>query len=354
MNKHKGFTLIEIIISIAIISIVGLSVMQMFTTSSKVNRRAKEIDNANLKATSIIEKIKNNPDNFVKDMKLEKERLLDKNGRVVTNEKEAKTCENSYEKTIYYDYHWNEVVDVKKARFKSTVNLKKKANYGESSDFNPKKYSTTQKRDPVIDGSTDQYFLIVLNEPEFFKRKENYTNYEMYIFKDYTKTTFLEWLYKERGGYKDLYVSKRMEKGESYEKAIKDFDVIRSLGEDIVIFYAVRDIQSFGQSNYEDSDAKDKTIDSVPFYLQFNDLDKKQNVEVFNISNKNVDIYILSNYKEKVEKNINFISSGGIFGKTYLDESRKDESNFDIEVKVTPINSNKSLAKLEVKKYRPN
>lgn len=354
MKKNKGFTLIEVVISIAIISIVGLSVMQMFTTSSKVNRKAKEIDEANLKATSIIEKIKNNPENYAKNMKLNKEKFLDKGGYVVTDEKKAKTSESEYEKVIYYDYQWNEVGDVKKAKFKSTVKLNKKGNYGEHSDFNPRKYDTTGYDDPVIDGTTDQYLIIALNEPEYFKGDKPYTTYEMYIFKDFTSESFLKFLYDEKNGYRGIYIRDRMSKGKTYKEATDEFDAICSLGEDIVIFYAVRAMQTQGKSSFENPDAKEKAVDSIPFYVKFENLDKNQNIEVYNISNKNIDIYILSDYKEQVEKNINFVSKKGVFGKTYLNESRKDESNFDVEVKVTSIDNDRNLAKLEMKKYRAN
>jgi prepilin-type N-terminal cleavage/methylation domain-containing protein len=66
---QKGFTLLEIIISVAIISIVSLFILQFFIASSNANAKAQNIDIASTKAVSVIELVKSG-DNFEELQKL--------------------------------------------------------------------------------------------------------------------------------------------------------------------------------------------------------------------------------------------------------------------------------------------
>ena len=63
MYKNKkgfilGFTLLEAIIAIASISLVSVFIMQMFVVSSRVNKRAQDIDRANMVSMGVIEEFK--------------------------------------------------------------------------------------------------------------------------------------------------------------------------------------------------------------------------------------------------------------------------------------------------------
>ena len=54
----KGISLLEVIISIAALSIISGFILQMFIVSAELNQRAKDLDFLSLKAISTIEEIK--------------------------------------------------------------------------------------------------------------------------------------------------------------------------------------------------------------------------------------------------------------------------------------------------------
>jgi len=58
LKNNNGFSLLEIIISVAAISLVGVFIVQMFISSSTLNKRAKAVDMARTQASSMIEQFK--------------------------------------------------------------------------------------------------------------------------------------------------------------------------------------------------------------------------------------------------------------------------------------------------------
>ncbi|MDR1664455.1 MAG: type II secretion system GspH family protein [Clostridiales bacterium] len=57
-NENKGFTLLEVVLSIAALSMISIFLLQMFMSSSTLNRRAKDADIALGYVISEIERIK--------------------------------------------------------------------------------------------------------------------------------------------------------------------------------------------------------------------------------------------------------------------------------------------------------
>lgn len=57
MKRKKGFSLVEILLSIAVFSILSVFVLQMFSTAQKLNVAARELDQSVLVAESIFERI---------------------------------------------------------------------------------------------------------------------------------------------------------------------------------------------------------------------------------------------------------------------------------------------------------
>lgn len=57
MKRKKGFSLIEILLSIAVFSILSVFVLQMFSTANTLNEIARELDQSVLVAESIFERI---------------------------------------------------------------------------------------------------------------------------------------------------------------------------------------------------------------------------------------------------------------------------------------------------------
>lgn len=60
-NAQKGFTLVEVVISFAVLAVVSGALLQMFVVSTNVNRRAYDTDKANALAVRIQEAFKQNP-----------------------------------------------------------------------------------------------------------------------------------------------------------------------------------------------------------------------------------------------------------------------------------------------------
>ncbi len=60
-NKAKGLSLVEIILSIAVLAILSVYVIQMFITSSNLNHKAEALDQSVLISESIFESIELDP-----------------------------------------------------------------------------------------------------------------------------------------------------------------------------------------------------------------------------------------------------------------------------------------------------
>lgn len=58
LNKEKGFTIIEVLIAIFILSIGILAVVSMFTTSMKANQLGRNVTVANRLAQNLMEQVK--------------------------------------------------------------------------------------------------------------------------------------------------------------------------------------------------------------------------------------------------------------------------------------------------------
>ena len=56
--NSKGFSLIEVLIAVAILAIVTLPILKAFSTSAMVNRNARRQENANTAASAIAEQFK--------------------------------------------------------------------------------------------------------------------------------------------------------------------------------------------------------------------------------------------------------------------------------------------------------
>jgi prepilin-type N-terminal cleavage/methylation domain-containing protein len=57
MKRKKGFSLVEILLSIAVFSILSVFVLQMFSTARNLNENARELDRSVVVAESIFERI---------------------------------------------------------------------------------------------------------------------------------------------------------------------------------------------------------------------------------------------------------------------------------------------------------
>jgi len=109
INKLKGVSLVELILSIAVLSILCVYVVQMFLTSSKLNEDAQTLDRSVIICESIFELI-------------EKDKTLN----VLFNStlfKFATKKENNgdFESIIYLDEEWRPVSEMDGSKFKLLI-----------------------------------------------------------------------------------------------------------------------------------------------------------------------------------------------------------------------------------------
>ena len=57
-KNQDGFTLLEVVISVAVLSILSVFILQLFIASANANKRAQNIDIASSKAQAVIEEFK--------------------------------------------------------------------------------------------------------------------------------------------------------------------------------------------------------------------------------------------------------------------------------------------------------
>jgi len=60
-NQNKGFTLVEVVVSFAVLAIISGTLLQIFVTSGIVNQKTYELDKANALATQLLERFKAKP-----------------------------------------------------------------------------------------------------------------------------------------------------------------------------------------------------------------------------------------------------------------------------------------------------
>ncbi|SMC42804.1 pilus assembly FimT family protein [Papillibacter cinnamivorans] len=95
LNK-KGFTLMEVMVAIAIVAIVSGPLLQTFITSNRVGRRSYDVDKANAASVKTVEAVKGDPTS-VSTVNYSHTRTFDPSlGKYV----------NTFSKTQYYDVNW--------------------------------------------------------------------------------------------------------------------------------------------------------------------------------------------------------------------------------------------------------
>jgi len=62
LRNRKGFSLVEMIIAVAVLSLMGLVIIQVFIHSDSLNRKAADMDHAVSVATNLVEKLKTLPE----------------------------------------------------------------------------------------------------------------------------------------------------------------------------------------------------------------------------------------------------------------------------------------------------
>jgi len=134
--KNEGFTLIEVIMSIAILSIVSAVVLQLFISSMDLNNKSRTIDVAGVYAANAIENLK---------------ALTSEEARVIKQDQEW-----------LYDSDWQLINDNKSAQFKLVVKLRENTNVAENF------YEIQSK---MIDQKTDEVLVEYITGHYYFKKE---------------------------------------------------------------------------------------------------------------------------------------------------------------------------------------
>lgn len=95
-NNQDGFTLVEIIVSIAILSIVCVVFLKLFTLASQVSTNAGEVDQASIHASNVLELLKSQES-------IELESLAVPYNQLLQSEVDASTW------TLFFDEQWQTV-----------------------------------------------------------------------------------------------------------------------------------------------------------------------------------------------------------------------------------------------------
>ncbi len=90
-KKSDGFTLVEVIISIALLSVASVVALQLFITSQDMNNDSRHADIASVQATNIIERL----------------RVYDDTIAMLANIKNMKATEKGYSTDIYYNTNFD-------------------------------------------------------------------------------------------------------------------------------------------------------------------------------------------------------------------------------------------------------
>lgn len=107
-KSNKGFTLLEVIISIAALSFISIFILQMFISAQELNSRAKDADTAISEAITAL-------DSFKKNRSLDD--YLAKCAYVATEDSNTATILN------YYDRNWSSTDIEANAHYRLEVNI---------------------------------------------------------------------------------------------------------------------------------------------------------------------------------------------------------------------------------------
>lgn len=358
MNKKKGTTLIEVIVSIAIIGLIGFSIMDAFTTSNKINRNSKEIDSANIKATNELEELKKDPIEYVKKMQyISGDRRNETKYDPVNNRKLLSTSK-VFEKYKYYDYQWNEVPRVEDASFTLKTDLVERINYeGYSTIIPPIKDIISGDETFDLDNNIDQYLVVAYDKPE----RDLQGKYRIKIIKGWSKEKFEQYLSNEgNGGFREQYIRIGINKGRTREEMEKEFDnQIKNGGYAKMVYYAIGTIPGISQT-------RDPNISqgSAIVHMNVNNPDKNCVIDVINDTLKSVDFYIIGEIKyekdpitgeNKPIDKVNINVRSGIATKTCIESKRRSQGMYEAKVEIYATkNHGDKLSELSLHEYKPD
>ena len=141
LQGNKGFTLVEVITSFAVLAIVSVALLQMFVVSTRTNRSAYDMDKANVLCVKLGEEYKADPDITV----------------TFTSTSAGIGAETVYKN--YYNRNWNNTTDLTEAEFMLEIVEEPVTSSAISVSYHPD-FAWEGSIDPVDDaGNINNYTL---------------------------------------------------------------------------------------------------------------------------------------------------------------------------------------------------
>ncbi|WP_430882688.1 type IV pilus modification PilV family protein [Fusibacter sp. JL216-2] len=327
IQSKNGFTLIEIIVALAIVSAVFSGIVMILLNSKKLEVQAKDLDQLNMIVASYIEEMRYSPDEAITSFELEYKGMVD--------DKEQ------YRKTMYLDSKM-EKVRPGKATYKVDIELNsKKHKTGDSflipeiplryEDF--KIYPGIKKYllwvIPSVTGVDDQasgeylhhnYEIVVINGI-------NYSEFDDYL---------ADWGAKISLGYQayeKTIPSEYIRQAYSREESIGRQSI--RLFREIMRVHDVTIPKDFAQYNVDEQVQDAINVrGSIPLKMWLDgELEdgSKYTVDIVNQNGASLDIYVIG---DDAEKDVRLTAHEGISKTTYIEPENDTELQYDFKIKV--------------------
>ncbi len=334
IEKNKGFSLVEVLIAMAILALVSLPILSIFTGAAKGNSKAKRVENAQVAASNIIEEIKNTKLEDLEGANLNYNYELEESNDNGTykymissknkdfflgNDNEKFYIEATLDPTFYTD-----------GEVKGDVNASNNVNsYSLTSTYSVSSDSNIIYRDDTINNEASTYFKeatgVYFNKQCITKE----TNFDVKIIKDTSSSDLADYIETVTASIKYKYNDNTGNVGsvDDYERSfivgnqkVKASDVNGEL-----VISCNPKYSSFAKPIYF-------------FYTIYNDFDSNGIIEI--VDGKPVQyakdkINISYSYDKNFNPNVKFEGLN-----LYLVEQNKGETNGQIRIKKDNVNIN--------------
>lgn len=334
MKNNKGFTIIELILSISILIILFQCGYILFNGAKKTNKKASQIDMANAIALSKIEEMKSDPLKFYNKHKTGEEEYYDRDNKIIDSSEKKfnkdrfydrlRKCANKAKLVQYYDKNGNLVKNKKDAEYTMFMKLRRVKDTKRTFSYNRDTYMYADQY-TVPDDGDGEYFIMVA--PSGAAATYSY-DYYLLLLKKYDYKKF-------QRDYK-AYKTNRMDpRGDLY---ILDN------------FAAQKYTYNYGDSSHNrlvritmDSN---KAKNTIPVRLDFSSLAhlNMYNVDIINLTDRDVDMYLFYDEGNDNKVNVN-VKKGNVNVTRTSRRQRMEKTNYKIEVDVIRKENEKAYKK---------
>lgn len=360
--KKTGTTLVEIIVALAILAIIGVTVMEAFTTSSKANRGAKVVDNATVAASNIIQDFKKNPEDFIK-----KKKLSPSNVENVSKDNNISTFNG--EKN--YSYVWKETDSKVDNGFTMQYKISEDKEIGSSAMYNPN--STIADDNFCLEKNITDYLIYIVDTPTYgdWNTKGDYL---VILFKGWSKKSYSTWINGGDNDTKKPNISYKAWMGwYGADHGRTDYTTYRNMPSRYYNYYAMTDLvfskcgndspairRLFGHTSreypfhYLKKEQCDNGAVSIKIKDGDMDLSKDYNIQIINESTLDVNLYVTASDESKVtamNDKVKMDLVSGIATRTIVNEKNTYESHYGMDVNIVRNSDKKVIYSISSKEY---